>query len=288
MPAGWEASPTWKGLALRPASPDLRRQLAQPVQMDTSYLEAFYNPAGLDLYQDGSELPKGAMAKPRGRQSRGSFPAGRGWFRTDERDGRWRTTNWYVSWPYHCERAGPCPDVLAMRTLRVALRVDDGAWPQMAGLAQRLLGTARPIANAVAGQRHAPRPACVDGQTVVSRRTPDVDPVEPAAVSFGWTFRTTVRMVPCVLRAPLAVEILTRDRPAQVGGNADPVTPTVELPEGAEPAEVGRAGLSWRWTNWCGGPTQVRWLDAADPDSGPAQRAPGCNDPSRPSVLHPP
>ena len=111
VPAGWEANATWKGIELRPTDPDLRRHLAAPVQLVTDVLEEFYNPApnaGKDgTYEDSTELPRTVMRRPEGLQSRGSFPEGNRWFRTDLQAGRWRTTQWHISWPYRCEPGVP-------------------------------------------------------------------------------------------------------------------------------------------------------------------------------------
>jgi hypothetical protein len=57
-----------------------------------------------------------------------------------------------------------------MRALRAAFQVEPGAVPEVAGPAERLLRSARPIANAVAGQAHAPRPDCLEGRSVITQR----------------------------------------------------------------------------------------------------------------------
>jgi hypothetical protein len=78
VPAGWVANATWKGIELRPASPELRRHLAGPVQLVTSVLEEFYSPAPNawkeGTYVDGGDLSRAFTRRPEGRQSRGSFP----------------------------------------------------------------------------------------------------------------------------------------------------------------------------------------------------------------------
>ena len=113
------------------------------------------------------------MRRPEGPQSRGSFPEGNRWFRTDLQAGRWRTTQWHISWPYRCEPGVVCPAPLALRTLKVVYQVDSDGAAEIDGLAERLLRSARPIANAVKGQPHAPRPDCVDGRSMVLRRETD-------------------------------------------------------------------------------------------------------------------
>ena len=180
VPAGWEASATWKGIELRPASPDLRRHLAGSVQLVTGFLDESFNPApnaGKDgTYEDlhgGEALPRALTRRPEGYQSRGSFPGDTRWFRTDLKAGPWRTTQWHISWPYRCQPGVPCPALLALRTLKVVYQVDADAAAEVDGLAGRLLGTARPIANAVKGQAHAPRPDCADGRSMVLRREAD-------------------------------------------------------------------------------------------------------------------
>ena len=107
VPAGWEANATWKGIELRPDSADLPRHLAGPVQLVTSVLEEAYSPAPNawkdGSYEDRTQLPRTVMRRPEGRQSRGSFPGDNRWFRTDLQEGRWRTTQWHIAWPYRCQ-----------------------------------------------------------------------------------------------------------------------------------------------------------------------------------------
>jgi hypothetical protein len=160
VPAGWEARATWKGFELRPVSQELRRRLVRPAELDTTYLEAFYQPAGQKRYQDGSQLPDSAMLRtPAGPElARGRFAGGRPWFRTDGRNSG-LPTNWYVSWPYHCTDGRDCPEVLTLRTLHLSYQVEQAeAAAAAADLAERVLGSARPTGNAVAGRAHAPRP----------------------------------------------------------------------------------------------------------------------------------
>jgi hypothetical protein len=177
VPAGWEANATWKGIELRPASPELRPHLVGPVQLVTSVLEEFYNPAPNTwkdgTYEDRTELPRTVTRRPEGRQSRGSFPGDNRWFRTDLQEGRWRTTQWHIAWPYRCRPGVPCP---------------------------------APLANAVKGQPHAPRPNCVDGRSMVLRREggDTIDFPGPITVAhFSWWARTTANLVPCTVRGPL-------------------------------------------------------------------------------------
>jgi hypothetical protein len=292
VPAGWEASPTWKGIALRPVSPQLGRLLNVPVALDTTYLEAFYQPSSGDLYRDNSVLPRTAMPRPRSDpQSRGRFPEGRGWFRTDGRDGRWQVTRWYVSWPYHCLRGQRCPDVLAMRALRVAFQADPAAVPQVTALAEGLLRSARPITNAVAGRPHAPRPDCLEGRSMTAQRlTYRAWPTSPTPVviKFAWTFLGTANMVPCTIRGPLGVELVDGSgRRLEVQGNPLAVAPVGDLPESRQwPPEASSLQLTLKWINWCGkGQTQLRWI--GEPGSGGTApiRTPRCTDDSKPSRL---
>ena len=291
VPAGWEATPTWKGFALRPADPARRGLLAVPVQVDTAYLERFYNPDAKDLYRDNTVPPgRGPFAIRQDPQSRGRFPDGPGWFRTDGLDGRWRTTHWYVSWPYHCQGSEPCPDMLAMRALRVALTVDTVAAPEALGLAERLLRSARPITNAVAGQAHAPRPDCLIDRSVVASRRLGSNRIPGGtihSVDVIWTFRTTRYLVPCVLRAELGMDILDRGRRADVRGNGGTVKLDTVLPEGGSGVEAGRIWASVTWTNWCERrPVRIRLID---PLPGGAEQpdvpVPACHDTSEPSRL---
>jgi hypothetical protein len=291
VPAGWEATPTWKGFALRPADPARRGGLAEPVQVDTAYLERFYNPDAKDLYRDNTNPPARGPFKIRpDPQFSGRFPGGRGWFRTDGVDGRWRTTHWYVSWPYHCRGGEPCPDVLAMRALRVALTVDAAAAPEVLALAERLLRSARPITNAVPGQPHTPRPDCLADRSVVASRSfgPVVMLRGPTGeADFIWGFRTTRYLVPCVLRLGVRVEILVDgERSADVRGNGLTLELAVDLPEGSKD-QFGKTWASVTWTNWCGSRSvRVRWSDPLFGESQvPLLAAPACLDRTRPSTL---
>jgi hypothetical protein len=292
VPAGWEASPTWKGISLRPVSPQLGRLLNVPVALDTTYLEAFYQPSSRDLYRDNSSLPRTALSRPRSDpQTRGRFPEGRGWFRTDGQDGRWWYTRWYVSWPYHCQAGQPCPDVLAMRALRVAFQVDPAAVPQVTTLAEGLLRSARPIANAVAGRPHAPRPDCLQGRSMTAqRRSYSAWPgaSTPLVTKFTWTFLGTANMVPCTIRGPLGVELVDGSgRRLEVQGNPLALAPVGDLPESRRwPGEAASLELTLRWINWCGqGPTRLRWI--GEPTSGGTApiRPPRCTDAAKPSRL---
>jgi hypothetical protein len=292
VPAGWEARATWKGIALRPVSPQLGRLLNVPVALDTTYLEAFYQPSSKDLYRDNSSLPQPAMSRVRSDpQTRGRFPEGRGWFRTDGRDGRWWLTRWYVSWPYHCQAGQRCPDVLAMRALRVAFQVHPAAFPQVAGLAEGLLRSARPITNAVAGRPHAPRPDCLQGRSMTAQRlsyTSWPGTRGPLVIRFAWTFLGTANMVPCTIRGPVGVELVDGSgRRLEVQGNPLALSPVGDLPESRRwPSEAGTLELTLKWINWCGhGPTRLRWI--GEPASGGTApiRPPRCTDSAKPSRL---
>jgi hypothetical protein len=293
VPAGWEASATWKGIELRPASPELRRHLAGPVQLVTGVLEQFFSPAPNawkdGTYLDRGDLPAPVVRRPQGLQSRGSFAGDNRWFRTDLQEGRWRTTQWHISWPYRCQPGVPCPAPLARRTLKVVYQLD-GAAAEVDGLAGRLLRTARPIANAVKGQPHAPRPDCVDGRSMVLRRGGDdwPDGLTSRVTHWWWWARTTANLVPCTVRGPLGVELVDGSgRRLDVEGNPLGVTSVADLPEaGGTSTEPGRMELQLRWFNWCGqGPTRMRWIGAPGPSRAVAVTAPPCIDRSKPSRL---
>jgi hypothetical protein len=294
VPAGWEANATWKGVELRPASPDLRRHLNGPVQLVTSFLEEFYNPAPNawkdGTYEERGKLPTAVVRRPAGRQSRGSFPGDTRWFRTDLQEGRWRTTQWHISWPYRCEPGVRCPAPLGLRTLKVVFQVDGDAAAQVDGLAGRLLGSARPITNAVEGQPHAARPDCVDGRSMVLRRENDntLDPgPTPNVAKFWWFARTTANLVPCTVRDP-GVELLDgAGRRLDVQGNGLTVPSVAELPEARTgPIEAGEMELRLKWVNWCrGGTAWMRWLGAPGPAPPVRISPPPCIDRSKPSRL---
>jgi hypothetical protein len=297
VPAGWEASATWKGIELRPISPVLRQHLNGPVQLVTSILEQFYNPAPNawqdGTYEDDPDLSGPLMRRLEGGQSRGTFPGDRGWFRTDLQEGRWRTTQWHISWPYRCQPGVRCPALLGLRTLEVVYQVDGEGAAQVDGLAERLLRRARPIANAVRGQLQAPRPDCVEGRSMVLRRETDDSmdfPGLSTVAHFRWWARTTANLVPCAVRGPLGVELLDESgRRLDVRGNGLTVTSVADLPEARiAPLQAGRMELRLKWFNWChGGPTYMRWIDTAVPDPWPAVpiTAPRCIDRSKPSRL---
>lgn len=292
VPAGWEASPTWKGIALRPVSPELRRLLNVPVALDTTYLEASFQPSTKHLYRDRSVLPRPAMPRPRSDpQVRGRFPEGRAWFRTEGREGRWRVTRWYVSWPYHCQAGRPCPDVLAMRALRVAYQVDPAAAPLVTALAEGLLRSARPIANAVAGRAHAPWPDCLEGLSVTSAGTFGLTSSahsRPLVAKFEGFFLTTANMVPCTVRGSVGVELLDRaGRQLEVEGNGLAMTPVGDLLESQRrPGEAGILVLQVKWINWCGpAPARLRWIGKLASGRTVTVDPPRCTDPSKPSRL---
>ena len=297
VPVGWEASATWKGIELRPTSPGLRRHLAAPVQLVTSVLEEFYNPAPNawkdGTYEDRTKLPRTVTRQPEGRQSRGSFPWDNRWFRTDLQAGPWRTTQWHISWPYRCEPGVPCPAPLALRTLKVVYQVDadPDAAAEVDGLAGRLLRTARPIANAVKGQPHAIRPDCADGRSMVLRRESE-DSMDLGftltVAKFYWWARTTANLVPCTVRGPFGVELLDGSgRRLEVQGNGLTVTTVADLPEARSIyTGAGITELQLKWFNWCGtGPTRMRWIGEPGPGPVVPVTAPRCIDRSKPSRL---
>jgi hypothetical protein len=292
VPADWEANATWKGIELRPASPELRPHLIGRVQLVTSVLEEF-NPAPKTwkdgTYEDSGDLPRAFTRRPEGRQSRGSFPGDRRWFRADLQEGRWRTTQWHIAWPYRCQPGVPCPALLGLRTLKVVYQTDGGV--HVDGLAERLLRTARPIANAVRGQAHAPRPDCVDGRSMVLRREGGDSLDFPGSVRvahFYWWARTTANLVPCTVRGPLGVVLLGGPgRRLDVEGNGLTVASVAELPEARTvPTEPGRMELQLKWFNWCGeGPTRMRWIGGPGQSPPVPITAPRCIDRSKPSRL---
>jgi hypothetical protein len=294
VPAGWEARGTWRGLELRPVAVERRRLLARPVQMDTGFLDSYDNPAANEVKHpahaaEGLLLPKAAGPAPVGRQSRGSFPGGRGWFRTDSREGRWRSTRWDISWPYHCEPGVRCSTMVVLRTLRVAFTVEEGAAAEAAGLAEHLLRSARPVTNAVAGQAHAPWPGCVDGRNLelVRGTSTSVNPGTPTVVKFWWRARIAT-LVPCTLRGPLGVELVDRSgRRLDVQGNGLALTSVFNLPEASALYQGSDSlWLGLKWTNWCGkGPTRLRWIGPPDPGRTVPIDPPRCIDNSKPSRL---
>jgi hypothetical protein len=203
--------------------------------------------------------------------------------------GRWRSTRWDISWPYHCEPGVRCSSLLALRTLRVAFTVEDGAAAQAAGLAERLLRSARPVTNAVAGQAHAPRQDCVEGRNLklVRGTRTSVNPGTPTVVKFWWRARIAT-LVPCTLRGPLGVELVDPSgRRLDVQGNSLALTSVFNLPE-ARGIYRGSDSL-WlelKWINWCGGrPTRLRWIGAPDPGRTVPIDPPRCTDASKPSRL---
>jgi hypothetical protein len=293
VPAGWEASPTWKGIELRPVDPELRRRLAGPVQFGTAHLLEFYNPAP-NVWKDGTykeegfDLPRPARPGPHDRQSRGDFPGDRSWFRFDGRDGSWRSTQWHISWPYRCAPGVPCPSPLALRTLRAAYTVQAGAAAPVDRLAEGLLRSARPITNAVSGQAQAPRPDCVDGRSMVLvRRIGTSWPTGRNAlvVKFWWLARTTSNLVPCTIRGPLGVVLVDQNgHRLEVQGNGVAMSPPVDLPESSVDQQPGRMELQLKWINWCGsGPTRLRWI--GDPGPPVPIDPPNCTDRAKPSSL---
>jgi hypothetical protein len=297
VPPGWEASRTQQGFALRPVSEDLRRQLPTPIQLDTYVLDPQDHPRGSELFQDHNYFGGDISGTIRRNDARttGSFADGRLWLRTDGGAPGRRTTFWYTPWPYRCQGGEPCPDVLALRTLRVAvLGAGDRGWAEAMGLARALLQSARPITNAVAGRAHAPRPDCVDAVTarpsVTFSQLGGLPSRSPRTVQIVWSFSTSSYLLPCHFRRVLELSFLDDGRPADLDGDHGRVLEG-NLPEGMALAP-GFLGMEWRWTNWCGGEVQIRWrgglVSSANPPPGdllvPSTR-PACVDPTKPSRL---
>ena len=288
IPAGWEVSTTRQGVELRPISDKLRRELPTPLQVDTFALDPADHPQGAKLFKDHNDFAAGISGTLGEYHTRttGSFGGGRWWLRTDGGAPSRRTTFWYTPWPYRCQGGGPCPDVLALRTLRVSLLgAGDQVWAEAMELAPALLRTARPITNAVPGQAHAPRPACADG--VTARPSIDIGPYggSSGTVRIIWTFRTSSALVPCHFRRLLELSFLEAGQPVAVAGDRGRVLEG-NLPEGMALA-AGVLGMEWRWTNWCGGEVQIRFGGTVPPSGAavvPSARPP-CVDPSRPSRL---
>jgi hypothetical protein len=297
VPAGWEANRTRQGFELRPTAEDLRRQLLTPVQVDTFALDPRDHPQGAELFQDNNYFFGGIGGTIREYKTRttGSFPDGRWWLRTDGGAPGRRTTFWYTPWPYRCQGGEPCPDVLALRTLRVVLLgAGDRVWAQAMQLAPALLRSARPITNAVPGRAHAPRPDCVDA--VTARPSVAFSPYggspsrSPRTVQIVWRFSTSPYLIPCHFQRVLKLSFLDDGQPANLQGDDEQVLKD-NLPEGS-PLAPGALGVEWRWTNWCGGNVQVRFRGALVSDTVPSSgdllapsTRPACVDPSKPSRL---
>jgi hypothetical protein len=297
VPAGWEANRTRQGFELRPTAEDLRRQLPTPVQVDTFALGPRDHPQGAELYQDNNSFAgdiSGTIGEYRIRTT-GSFPDGRWWLRTDGGTPNRRTTFWYTPWPYRCQGGEPCPDVLALRTLRVVvLGAGDRVWAQARELAPALLRSARPITNAVAGRAHAPRPDCVDAVTarpsVTFSQLGGSPSRSPRTVQIVWRFSTSPYLIPCHLQRMLKLSFLDDGQPANLQGDDEQVLKG-NLPEGS-PLAPGVLGMEWRWTNWCGGNVQIRFRGGQVSDAVPPvgdvltpSTRPACVDPSKPSRL---
>jgi hypothetical protein len=300
VPAGWEANRTRQGFELRPTSKDLRRQLPTPVQVDTFALDPRDHPQGAELFQDNNSFAgeiSGTIGEYKTRTT-GSFPDGRWWLRTDGGAPGRRTTFWYTPWPYWCQGGEPCPDVLALRTLRVVLLdAGDRVRAQAMELVPTLLRSARPITKAVAGRAYAPRPDCIDAVTArpsvtISKHggSPSPHGGSPRTVQIVWRFSTSPYLIPCHFQRVLKLSFLDDGQPANLQGDDEQVLKG-NLPEGS-PLAPGVLGMEWRWTNWCGGNVQICWrgglVSDAVPPSGdlltPSTR-PACVDPSKPSRL---
>jgi hypothetical protein len=292
VPPGWETKRTQHGFELRPGSEDLRRQLPTPIQVDTFALDPQDHPLGAELFRDNNGFAGDISGTIRRGDppTTGEFANGRAWLRTDGGTPGRRTTFWYMAWPYRCQGGEPCPDVLALRTLRVVLLdAGDRVWAEAMELAPALLRSARPITNAVPGRAHAPRPDCVDGAT----DRPSVTFGQhhgSRAVQIVWRFSTSSQLVPCHFRRLLELSFLDAGQPTVVAGDDGRVL-AGNLPEGMALAP-GVLGMEWRWTNWCGGDVRVRFRGALVSDANPPpgdliapSARPACVDPSRPSRL---
>ena len=231
MPVGWEANATWKGIELRPTSPGLRRHLAGPVQLVTSVLEEFYNPAPNTwkdgTYEDRGELPRRVMHRPEGRQSDGSFPGGNRWFRTDLQAGRWRTTQWHISWPYRCEPGVPCPAPLALRTLKVVYQVTAHTPPPRSTAWRAAAADRPPDRQRVKGSRTHQARCTTAAHGCAATRRRFSPPRRVAKFVVGGTTPT------CALqrRGPFGVDF-SRGRPTAGGAGQRPQRTTVPTARG--------------------------------------------------------
>jgi hypothetical protein len=288
VPVGWEANRTPRGFELRPVADELRRQLPVPLQVDTYVLDPLDHPEGAELFQDNNSFGDDISGTVRkgDRRTNGSFSNGRRWLRTDGGTSGRRTTFWYTPWPYRCQGGEPCPDVLALRTLRVAL-VDAGdqAWAEAMELAPALLRSARRTGNAAAGRAHAPRPDCADVLTSSPSLSFSSSELHGPSrtVRIVWRFSTTSQLIPCHFRRELTLIFLDDGQPVRLEGAGGRVLEGT-LPEGMALAP-GQLGMEWRWTNWCGGNVQVRLEGAAPGDPETPSARPACTDPSKPSKL---
>jgi hypothetical protein len=288
VPAGWEARRTPQGFELRPVADDLRRQLPVPLQVDTYVLDPLDHPEGAELFQDNNSFGDDISGTVRkgDRRTTGSFSNGRRWLRTDGGTFDQRTTFWYTPWPYRCQGGEPCPDVLALRTLRVGLvGAGDQVWAEAMELAPALLRSARRMGNAAAGQAHAPRPDCADVLTSPpSLSFSSLELQGPSrTVQIVWRFSTTSQLIPCYFRRELTLTFLDDGQPVHLEGDGGRVLEGT-FPEGMALAP-GQLGMEWRWTNWCGGNVQVRLEGAAPGDPQTPSARPACTDPSKPSRL---
>lgn len=288
VPAGWEVNRTGQGFELRPVADDLRRQLPTPIQVDTYVLDPQDHPQGTELFQDNTDFGAGISGTIRRGDARtiGSFPGGRPWLRTDGGTSGRRTTMWYTPWPYRCQGGEPCPDVLALRTLRVALvGAGDRAWAKAMELAPAVLRSARPITNAVADRAHAPRPDCVGAVTSRPSLSFYSSGLQGSSgtVRIVWQFSTTSQLMPCQFRRVVELSFLDDGQPVDIEGDGGRVLEGI-LPEGMALAP-GELGMEWRWTNWCGGNVQVRVHGAPSGDLRTPSTRPPCVDPSKPSRL---
>jgi hypothetical protein len=256
--------------------------------VDTYVLDPQDHPQGADLFQDNNSFGgdiSGTINKGDARTT-GSFPGGRRWLRTDAGTSGRRTTAWYTPWPYRCQGGEPCPDVLALRTLRGSLvGAGDRVWAEAMELAPTLLRSARPITNAVAGRPHAPRPDCADAVTSGPSLSIDASELQGPSrtVRIVWRVSTTSQLVPCHFRRVLELSFLDDGQPVGLQGDVRRVLEG-NLPEGMALAP-GELGMEWRWTNWCGGNAQVRLQGAPPGDLITPSVRPACVDPSQPSRL---
>jgi hypothetical protein len=222
VPAGWEVNTTRQGVELRPISDTLRRELPTPILVDTFALDPADHPQSAKLFQDHNDFAAGISGTLGEYHTRttGSFGGGRWWLRTDGGAPGRRTTFWYTPWPYRCQGSELCPDVLALRTLRVSLvGAGDRMWAQAMELAPALLRTARPVTNAVPGQAYAPRPACADGVTAMPSTSIGSYGGSSGTVRIIWTFRTSSALIPCHFRRLLELSFLEGGQPVAVAGD---------------------------------------------------------------------
>jgi hypothetical protein len=154
-PAGWQVDQEatqrnhrvqqeWLVLAPIGRDPQARMQ----VTVHTVVADPAEYPGRPGTPKDRLQLPPTQATFPlEGRRSSGRRADGRA-FAAGKQDG---LVTYMIAWPYYCPGRAPCPSAARWRVLQLEAGGEGAGWPEVQRVVRRLVGTVRPITNALPG-----------------------------------------------------------------------------------------------------------------------------------------